>query len=381
VTLVVSSEINAIIFSDTMQRVIRVSAVPEAGLLLQAPCVMAPTRFFDASATNGVDIASWQWDFGDPASLNDTSSLSDPAWSYNQTGTYSVQLIVENLNGCTDTVLSDITIYNNPEAGFSSSVACAGGMTLFSDESIPSDADLSNWLWSFGNGESSAIQSPYHIYSDTGDYLVQMIVTDQNQCSDTALSALTVFPVPLSAFGIVNNYQNIQGQILLDNTSENAVRYEWDFGNGDTSELFSPVVRYGDDGEYLIQLVAWNDNNCPDTAYMEYAIVFQGLYVPTGFVPDSKDELLSRWKPVGINLESYQVTIINERGNIVWQSDKLDENGMPTEGWDGKTDGEPQPIGNYLWQIKAKFTDGRQWNGSDAGDGNTKTCGYLLLMR
>ena len=30
--------------------------------------------------------------------------------------------------------------------------------------------------------------------------------------------------------------------------SESAVRYEWDFGNGDTSELFSPVVRYENDG-------------------------------------------------------------------------------------------------------------------------------------
>jgi len=333
------------------------------------------------SAAFNVDISSWQWDFGDPSNANDTSSLQNPVYTYLSSGEYTVQLIVENINGCTDTTESNIEVFNNPEAGFSTSVACAGGMTLFNDESIPAEGELNYWLWSFGNGETSGDQHPYHIYTDTGNYFVEMIVRDDNQCADTIVNPLTVFPVPLSAFDITENYENIQGQIFLDNLSENAVRYEWELGNGDTSQMFSPVVRYEDNGTYMIQLVAWNDNNCPDTAYMEYTIVFQGLYVPTGFVPDAKDPNLQIWKPVGVNLESYEVVVINERGNIVWKSDKLDENGSPTEGWDGSVEGEPQSPGNYMWKISAKFLDGRVWDGTDVGDGNSNTYGKLLLIR
>jgi hypothetical protein len=220
-----------------------------------------------------------------------------------------------------------------------------------------------------------------YVYSDTGTFLVQMVVTDDNQCADTATSLITVFAVPYSDFDIVNNYQGIQGQILLDNFSMNAIRYSWDFGNGDTSELYSPVVLYQENGTYLIELVSWNDNNCPDTAYMQYEILFQGLYVPTGFTPDSKDDALKLWKPAGVNLESYQVTVINERGNIVFQSNRLDEMGSPSEGWDGSTRGEPMPVGNYLWTISAKFRDGRVWEGTDVGDGNSDSSGFLLLIR
>ena len=381
VSLVITSVVNGIVFADTTAQTITVSAVPQAMISVDIPCVMAPTRFTDISASHGVPITAWQWDFGDAATVDDTSSLQNPVYAYAQAGEYTVTMIAENANGCSDTLRQDISVYNNPLAGFSVSLACAGGMTAFTDESTPAEGELTQWQWSFGNGQEAEGQNPLFVYPDPGTYLVQMTVTDEFMCQDTAQWTLEVFPVPLSAFDIVNNYQGIQGQILLDNLSQNAVRYAWDLGNGDTSAAVSPVVRYDQNGTYLIELISWNDNNCPDTAYMEYQIVFQGLYVPTGFTPDGKDQALNIWKPVGMNLEQYRVTVINERGNIVWQSEKLDENGSPIEGWDGTTNGEPMPVGTYLWTISAKFRDGRIWEGTDAGDGNTNKYGMLLLIR
>ena len=252
---------------------------------------------------------------------------------------------------------------------------------MFTDESVQAEDELAYWLWNFGTGETSGAQHAQYVYADTGNFLVEMVVTDQNLCRDTSTQMLSVFPVPLSAFEIVDSYENIQGQILLDNFSEGAIRYAWDMGNGDTSEMFSPVVRYAENGTYLIQLIAWNDNNCPDTAYMEYEILFQGLYVPTGFTPTSTDPALQLFKPVGLNLETYDVTVMNQRGIIVWHSNKLDENGSPLEGWDGTTNGEPQSSDTYMWSIKAKFRDGKMWTGNQVGDGKTKTYGLVVLIR
>jgi gliding motility-associated-like protein len=272
-------------------------------------------------------------------------------------------------------------VYSVPEAAFSATHACAGGLTEFMDESTQAEGEITQWLWSFGDGQQSAVQDPQYVYPGAGEYDVQLIITDENQCMDTITSPLTVFDVPLSLFDLIDNYENIQGQVLLDNMSENAVRYEWDFDNGDTSSLISPVVRYEDNGTYLIQLIAWNDSDCPDTSYMEYEVVFQGLYVPTGFTPEDNDEALRTWKPVGMNLEEYHVVVVNERGNVVFSSTRLDEDGSPVEGWDGTTNGEDMPTGNYLWSISAKFKDGRVWNGNQVGDGNSKAYGYLLLIR
>jgi PKD repeat protein len=381
ITLIVTADAGGQSFSDSMQRSLTVGVTPEAEMAFQLPCVMSGTQFFDISTTHGMDITSWRWDFGDPDFTNDTSLLQNPVYVYNEPGVYTIELIVENENRCIDTVETDLEVFNTPEAAFSNEIACAGGLTIFTDESIPADADLVYWLWSFGTGQTSGQQDPVYVYPDTGNFVVQMIVTDQNQCSDSATAVVNVFPVPLSAFDILDNYENVQGQILLDNLSESAVHYEWDFGNGDTSELFSPVVRYENNGTYLIELIAWNDKNCPDTAYMEYVIVFQGLYVPTGFTPTSANPDLRLFKPAGVNLEYYQVTLINQWGNIVWQSNKLDDMGRPLEGWDGSTNGKPQPTGTYMWSISAKFKDGTSWNGTDAGDGNTKTFGTVLLIR
>jgi PKD repeat protein len=264
---------------------------------------------------------------------------------------------------------------------FSASLACVGGLTMFTDESLEADAALAYWLWSFGTGETSGVQHAGYVYADTGSFLVEMIVTDSNMCQDTIEQMVSVFPVPLSAFEIVDNYESIQGQILLDNFTQSAVRYEWEFGNGDTSHMFAPVVRYQENGTYIVQLISWNDNNCPDTAYMEYTIEFQGLYVPTGFTPTSTDPTMRQFKPVGVNLESYQVTVINQRGNIVWSSNKLDQNGSPLEGWDGKVDGELMQPDTYMWSIKAKFLDGAIWTGNDVGDGNNNTYGKVVLIR
>jgi len=381
VQLIIFSEIDGMMFSDTTYREIMVSAVPSAALAFQSPCAEGITRFFDISDTYNVEIVSWQWDFGVEGIDTDTSSLKDPTYTYQSAGIYTVQLIVENENGCLDTTFTDMQVFNNPDAAFSSSIACAGGTTVFTDESTPAEGDLAYWLWDFGNGETSGQESPGHVYSDTGNFLVQMIVTDDNQCTDTTQNVLSVYPVPLSAFDIIDRYQSIQGQILLDNLSENAIRYEWDLGNGDTSEMFTPVVRYEENGTYLIELISWNDNNCPDTAYMEYTVEFQGLYVPTGFTPESKIPELREFLPAGVNLEFYELTIINHRGNIVFRSNKLDVHGSPSEGWDGSVNGEPQPTGNYMWSISAKFKDGSTWNGNDVGDGNSETFGKVVLIR
>ena len=166
VSLMISAQVGGQLYTDTYQMTITVSAVPEAMITVATPCVMAGTQFTDISSSHGVQITAWTWDFGDPATVDDTSSLQNPLYTYTQAGIYTVTMIAENANGCTDTLRQDISVYNNPMADFTFSLPCAGGMTGFTDESTPAEGELAYWLWSFGNGQTSRSRTPY-MYTPT----------------------------------------------------------------------------------------------------------------------------------------------------------------------------------------------------------------------
>ena len=79
-----------------------------------ALCVGVPIQFTDTSKTNYGIIDSWRWDFGDPATLADTSHLQNPLYTYNPGGNYLVELKVTNSMGCEKTILKNIFINDNP---------------------------------------------------------------------------------------------------------------------------------------------------------------------------------------------------------------------------------------------------------------------------
>lgn len=77
-------------------------------------CTGQPIQFTDTSHTNFGTVSYWHWNFGDNATLADTSLSQHPAYTYSQPGTYTVQLISGNSLGCRDTVLHSITILAPP---------------------------------------------------------------------------------------------------------------------------------------------------------------------------------------------------------------------------------------------------------------------------
>jgi len=77
-------------------------------------CQNIPIQFNDlTSATYGFPNG-WNWNFGDFASPNNTSTIQNPTHSYNATGSYNVTLIVESSKGCKDTIFKTIDILSSP---------------------------------------------------------------------------------------------------------------------------------------------------------------------------------------------------------------------------------------------------------------------------
>ncbi len=82
--------------------------VPQANFNYAPTSVEAgvPTAFTDASTVATGSISAWLWTFGD----TDSAFVNNPTHTYNNGGTYSVNLVVASDKGCLDTITKVIDI-------------------------------------------------------------------------------------------------------------------------------------------------------------------------------------------------------------------------------------------------------------------------------
>lgn len=101
-----------------------------------------------------------------------------------------------------------------PRAAFSFSPETPDpGVTVqFTDESTDPDGQIVDWLWEFGDGETSSDPNPTHAYAEPGSYPVTLTVSDDSELS-TAITKAVVVPAPADAvitidvsgdFGVLN---------------------------------------------------------------------------------------------------------------------------------------------------------------------------------
>ena len=139
--------------------------------------------------SGGVNNINYTWSFGD----NSTSNLPNPTYIYNNAGNYTVKLNVSGNGGCIDSVsyFDTISVYPNPIASFTSNLASVGildGRIIFIDQSTGANI----WHWSFGDGDSSVVESPIHTYNLQGSYYPFLLVTNIYGCTDTISSKVNI---------------------------------------------------------------------------------------------------------------------------------------------------------------------------------------------
>ena len=359
--------------SDSTQLTVFVNPAPLPDFIFGKVCYLQNAEFTNMTSGNGTQISKYNWSFGEPTSVpNDTSTVRNPTHLYNAPGTYDVKLVAKNTIGCVDSILKPLIVYGLPDANYSYSLSCAGDKTSFTDLSVLAVAPLIKWDWTFSDNTSvigrKEDQNPDYIFSTPGDYLVNLMVRDTNGCVDTLNQNVTTWSVPTSIFNYTDNFNDVQGQLQFVNTSIDATKYYWTFGNGDDSYGENPVAFYQNDGTYAITLVTWNDKECSDTITMDYKFMVKGLYIPNAFSPGNPKASVQLLKPVGINLKEYRFEVYDRWGNILWWTDKLDNYGRPTEGWDGRYNGVLMQDGAYVWIASGVFKDGTIWDADNIGN-------------
>lgn len=100
--------------SDSVIRNIGVFPGFFPGFVFTGSCFTNPYQFTDTTSTQYGVVNSWSWNFGDLATLTDTSHNQNPQWTYPNSGTRDVSLIVTNSKGCIDTALVTVNVLNKP---------------------------------------------------------------------------------------------------------------------------------------------------------------------------------------------------------------------------------------------------------------------------
>ena len=328
---------------------------PIVGTITQPSC----TNSTGSVELSGLPALNWTLNPGETKGIGSTTTIAGLS-----SGTYN--FIVTNSAGCISTTSANVVIKPSPSptADFSFSLACQGIPTYFLDHSNSDPTPLTYWGWvvkdnlqTIGNMTGS---NPTFTFENESSYSVIHTVTNSAGCSDSKTYKITVSPSPLSVFNLEDNYENVQGKILLKNGSVGADEYFWDFGNNETSTEESPVVTFTENGDFLIQLFSRNTFGCVDSSSLTYKMLFKGLWVPNAITVGTGISPVGIWKPAGENLSSYKAEIYDRWGKLLWSSDKL-VNGVPSEGWDGSFEGKSCMEGTYLWKISATFKDGSVW--------------------
>ncbi len=234
-------------------------------------------QFIDISYSE-YGVSSWTWDFGD----GETSNEQYPSHNYTEEGQYLVQLTIESGDACSATAEYYVWIGENqwyPEgcqALFITEYNNNDFLSVnFQDLSWGGDnAEIVAWQWNYGDGTGSSDQNPSHTYSTEGEYVVSLtIYTDS--CSNTLEQV-----VYIEDFGNTGDcnaffYPQFDSTAIAvqfyDLTMPRANTWEWEFGDGQTSNEQNPYHVYSEVGVYTVLLIAGSDS-CLSAFEMEIVI-------------------------------------------------------------------------------------------------------------
>lgn len=254
---------------DTAMASVTVNPMPMAGFTANDTCLFSPTFFTDLSDVPDGNITSWQWNLGNGS----TSVQQNPTVTYSQDSVYTVTLVVTAEGGCTDTTVRPVGVFPLPQADFVAEAVCFGEALLFIDSSDISTGEIAEWAWAFGDGDSSDVQNPAHVYAAAQGFVASLTVTSDNGCTSTVSYPVNVRPLPVSIFTMSNTQSCfVPASVNFLSQSQGAITLQWDLDNGETPTNPNVTTTYDSIGQYTIQLIATNQFGCTDTSAQVFEV-------------------------------------------------------------------------------------------------------------
>ncbi|MDD3876392.1 MAG: PKD domain-containing protein [Bacteroidales bacterium] len=169
-----------------------------------------------------------------------------------------------------------------------------------------------NYLWDFGDGQTSTDQNPHHIYSVPGDYEVMFVVSnevgadtaylDMSELSQSSISVVADF-----SYTHFNNNNYAPNKVIFNNNSSGANQFYWYFDDGDQSNIANPEHIFQDYGTYTVKL----KGTCTNGDFHETTRSIFVMPAPQRVFIDSINLMLpSSYKNDGVFIDLYHNTTL-----------------------------------------------------------------------
>ncbi|MFM1829485.1 MAG: hypothetical protein RL624_1726 [Bacteroidota bacterium] len=230
----------------------------------------APAGIVFTALTNNAQ--SLLWDFSNGVTVTTPGNTNSYTYTYNQVGHYMPKLVMSDGANCVivlygnDTIKVEKTI---AKFGVSDSVFCKSGTVLFSDSSTTTNGFISNYYWNFGDGTTSSVSNPTHLYANPGVYTVMLITSSSVGCADTAFKTINILEG--NNISLASNLFLCEGQGKTVSINSNSNSINWYPATGlSCSNCSAPFVNPLVSTSYTI--IASNANGCIDTAYLVVSV-------------------------------------------------------------------------------------------------------------
>jgi gliding motility-associated-like protein len=256
-------------------------------------------------------------------------------------GVYPVTLMVNSDKGCSyDTTINAI-VNVLPVADFSFISECKGDSISFANLSSISSGII-NYSWNYGDGESSTVTSPKHLFPSSGIFPTELLVISNEGCSDSLTKQITVFSIPQPEAG--NDTSTSKGySIQLNATGGN--NYFWFPATGLTSStIANPKANPMESTQYILTVI--DNNGCIGYDTINVSIVDDYKIIANNIITPNGDGVNDVWKIENISTFSEAELMIFDRwGKIIYQVTGYDNT------WGGTSGTDILPDGTYYYVI------------------------------
>ncbi len=358
--------------TDLFSREVIVYAQPYADFSVDPYQQFIPGRTIQVSNTSSSGNWNFSWDMGDGYSFQtkDRSPFDheyDIDVSENVTHEFHVVLNASS-DHCSSTSEQKVVLKaREVSVGFSPAAkGCPPLEVAFFNDSMYGEA----FFWDFDDGRTSEEENPVHVFEEPGFYEVTLVVSGEVNTDSTSV-VITVHQPPVAAFAVEPQIITLpDDEAQMINLSSMAFTSFWDFGDGTTSEEYQPVHQYEQAGEYTVELTVGNDTDpvCYHRFSREVKVVntpenICNMVFPNAFTPDPSgpsggsyslnDPANYVFHPLHQRIEDYHLEVFNMWGEKIFESRDI------MIGWDGYLDGQPAPMGVYIFQSAGTCDDGR----------------------
>lgn len=232
-------------------------------------------------------------------------------------------------------------------------VVCPGDSTMFI-AFVEGGYSPYSYIWE--NGDVTQRSR----FSSLSSRTVNISVLDSCGIIPSVDSAQLTIQKPIASFIVNSPLLETNTPIYFIDNSEGFVEsYDWDFGNGEFSNIYNPTTLYEHDSIYSVQLKVTDSKGCRDSITNDLELTTSiHLWIPNAFSPNIyKDDINSEFFPKGTGIEKFKISIYNRWGTVIFSSFDINE------GWDGTfISGKPAPSGIYIYRISVTGVSGGKVN-------------------